>query len=387
MTDDIVGAGSDRPPLATPWLVAGAVLLLALAAAGTLRATDLLHLPHAAPSPSPTAPVPPLATIPPSVTDVLGSLVPDPRAIEAKPYGPGEGVTVVVTTESGILSIATVDDMQRSLLPAAFNESLAGVVETRRGPAWVVRPWDFDEHTDSTLFVPDHDEGILLDGPQALFPGGRDDELWTVTYDGVEAQRRDLDGRAVGSPVRLPPGAGLVRGTEAGLLVASWGDTLKVWDPVNRRYVRTINPNGYSLATTARYVVWSSYCRYDERCLVHLTDVTTGQDWRVPVPAEPGSMGVTIDPSGQYLAYSWDTEATPDSTVYFWRRGDAKPRRILVDPDDRPIRIAWTSPDRLVIAQSVDEQTVLYGWDRRTGALRLGGAYLLGSVETIVAAH
>jgi hypothetical protein len=371
--NDVIASGTEREPIGTRWLVSGAVLLVAFAAAGTLRATDRLHLPRAATA-KPTVSVPPLETVAPEPPP-LGSLVPDPRAIVAPPYGPGEGVVALLRTDQGLVRIATVDDMVRTLEGPGTDESFASVVMTRRGPVALALGPDGDPTLPSLLYLPGRAKPITDTGP-VLLPGVRDDEFWTVKGDLM--QRRDLDGRPVGAAVRFPSDWWPFGVTQAGLLLSDDYGGVRIWDPVRRRTVHLVTTNGVVQAIGSRAVAWSEYCEGGP-CPLHLLDVTTGVDRLVPLPSEPGELQeLAIDPTGR-----GGQDATSHS-VWVVGPNDRQPRQVTRDSTfNSPLSIAWASPDVVVVVQTVDDQTLVYGWDRRTADLRLGGAYVVGTFDAL----
>ncbi len=59
----------------------------------------------------------------------------------------------------------------------------------------------------------------------------------------------------------------------------------EIWDPVTDRVVRRLDIDSYTGVASSRYVAWTARTCESDRCPLHITDLATGADRLVPLPA------------------------------------------------------------------------------------------------------
>jgi hypothetical protein len=381
---DVVEAGREREPLARGWLLAGAAVLLVLAAAGTARTLgEPGRRALARARPRPTVSVPPLETVPVH-REGVGNLTAARGAIAAPAIDPADAPDLLLADQYHVLRVHTANDATRTLLRAPEGMGRNGFVPLRDGFATMIVP-ESDAPIDPVLHVRHgtRTTNVALRGPARVAPGATDTELW-VAYDGGQTvQRYDAMGRPAGPRIALPRGTTLVRGTVAGLLLGPVDDSvrLRVWDPATRRFVRDLPPKGYQVAAGRRMLVWSTYCG-KPACPVRVTDLATGAVRAVPVPpGEHEEVNGRLNPDETAIAYVWaPPDGGSDGAVYVSRFGDSRPRRV-VDESGSIAALSWATDEQLVLvqglAEQLEEQLVVFAWDRSRG-LRQAGVYAIG---------
>jgi hypothetical protein len=375
--DDVVSAGSDRPPVRAPWLVAGAVALAALAVAGTLRAREPDRA-AAPPTVSPSAA--PRATIPPEADPVFGPN--GRRGLPAVP--PTRGLTLRLASANGVREVDTSDGATRRLLDLRPGEMLVEYLPVRGGFAAVLGPEYDVADVATTLVVVRGDEvrRTPLRGTVRLLPAATDETFLTLTAADLRLRRYDASGDPVGEPFAPPPDAVVLRETAAGLLLQDDDAELRrlrLWDPV-RRTERPFAAGSWHVGGTGRFLVTATFCGHSG-CPLDVHDLAQGRSWRVPMPDRRGGVVYSAVDARGTLAFAWGYETTDRVRVYVAPRG-GEASQVAALPANGPL--AWAEPGRLVMSEIHPGHTVVKVWDRWDG-LRWAGSYPGGDTTDVEA--
>lgn len=362
--DDVVAAGSERAPLRARWLVAAFAVLVPLAGAGAWRASTTASS-HRATTSSPKRR--PAASYSPPFLGTLGSLPRDPMAMVAPAYGAGEGVTVLLQTDSAIERVATMDDQVTTAYDPGATIQTALAVPGGYATA-------LSHVVDGEILI--HETVVHLDGREPLrLPGdvvlpGSGEGLWSVRDDVV--RRWDVNGDPVGDPVPLPRGWFVETVTPFGLALYDDNGRVEIWDPERRRVVRTLARNGFTNGSAGPYVLWQAYCP-DPACPLHEVDLRTGADHLVARPdvATGSWQRIKIDPVTGTVAFTWSEGAAPTG-VYVAPFGAATPR-LLGTAEEGDVFLGWSPRGRLAVVQFLAAQTAVYGFDG--DVLRYGASF------------
>ncbi len=304
---DILSQGGDREP--GPWRRRMAVLaVLALAAV-----LGVLYLPgHRHPVARPHA----RSADPAPVT-----LVPS----GAGPSGPG-GVSGLAMSRSGGLRLPVTGAEPAWLRPATGHATpILGLPEHQPGyqftqvtGGWAVQADPGGRARCGNCAGPRVPVYFLADGaPSArrvgtagdVAPGASAHALWLTSFPpGTDmssapgtAQEVTITGAAIGSPVRLPAGYVIDRGTARGLLLAPAAQpgtgVYRLWDPAAARTIRSFSA---VMAATARRVAWVTGC--DPLCHVRVLDLVTGRQDAIALPAGSSAVNGAFSPDGKFLA-------------------------------------------------------------------------------------
>jgi hypothetical protein len=202
--------------------------------------------------------------------------------------------------------------------------------------------------------------------------------VWLITFQrsGADitttpalAQEVTTAGRPLGPRYRLPAGYLFRRAAGGDLLLAPVSEgpgtvTYKLWDPVNRRVVRTF---GDVIAAGPQAIAWGPICVH---CPVHTRSLLAGTTATIPLPRGTwASNEGTFSSDGQYLAFPLWAGTAPDGEPALTRIAviDLTSRRLLVVPGST---LCW----------DVTKGVLSFGW--QPGGHRLI-AVLPGSGETI----
>jgi hypothetical protein len=198
----------------------------------------------------------------------------------------------------------------------------------------------------------------------------------------------NLAGRRVSPVLRLP--FGLVAATESGPLTQNLSSgQLQLWDGATGRPIRTSLPSEADFVAAGRdRVVWDT-C--PGACRLHVTDLTTGADAAVPLPATWAPTSETyppppasFDPSGLQLVLPLDrvdSSGNATSEALFIASTATRTLRMIPGtslplsslPASQPIQLvgAWDRQGLLwVLASSPDEGYYQLGYWPGTGPLR-----------------
>jgi hypothetical protein len=144
----------------------------------------------------------------------------------------------------------------------------------------------------------------------AVAPGPTAATLWLTSYLSGDdpftaagrAQRVNLMGTPVGSPVRLPAGYSIVQGTDRGLLLAPTapqpGEAFyELWVPSTGQASRVFTG---VVGVSADAIAWSAPC--DEDCRVRVLSLATGREISATLPGAGSVANAAFSPDGRYLA-------------------------------------------------------------------------------------
>lgn len=128
-------------------------------------------------------------------------------------------------------------------------------------------------------------------------------DVWLSNPFNSLGQAQEYNGRAVaiGSPVTIPQGSGVLGQVGADLVLVTPADpieTLELWDPASQRVVMNLGPFDQE-ATTATELVWTS------GNLLHIYSVASSRQVTVPGPSGDWATALTPSPGGDSLAVIW----------------------------------------------------------------------------------
>jgi hypothetical protein len=237
-------------------------------------------------------------------------------------------------------------------------------------------------------FLGDHAQsvrpiGVADDSAPAAAPGA----LWLTAFRpgadlstaAATAQQVAATGRAIGRPLRLPPGQVVDQGTDHGLLLltpaaAVHPATGRLWDPATGRLGRAFTG---ILAASADEIAWTSRCA--PTCQVHLLSLATGAEHVIALRAGSSAAGGMFSRDGSFLALAVSFSSGGDSApAVELEVAAAATGRLTVVPgtwasSDALVSFGWPSAaDRLVAELSFTSKVQVASW--RPGAAELSVA-------------
>ena len=380
-----------RWPGQRAWLVVAAAAAVTVAAVVLVTTGGQARRVTSAPAPSAPSPLPLLGGVPAhsARTDLflggenLWRVLRQPQAVAAGlllnglspllPPGHGAQADQVVPVPGGV--VAHISDTSTGITYGALGRAV--FIPAASAPARVI--------AGATMI--------------AVSPGGG--QVWVQTAvqpgqngQGVPASFRsptwavDLAGRRVSPVLRLP--FGLVAATEAGPLTQNLSTgQLQLWNGVTGRPIPAHLPADAGFIAAGRdQVVWDA-C--GASCRLHVTDLTTGADVVVPMPAHwlPASETyppppASFDPPGQRLVLPLDRiDSSGNTTAEALFIADIAARTLRMIPGTplpvsslpagQPIQLtgAWDQQGLLwVLASNPDEDYHQLGYWSGTGPLR-----------------
>ncbi|MFI5041550.1 MAG: TolB family protein [Acidimicrobiales bacterium] len=230
--------------------------------------------------------------------------------------------------------------------PVSFNGT---VVFVHDGSAWVAVP-PFTT-APQELGPATHVFGTS-DGRLALELGHRPGPVTVVMH--------APQGSVIGAPINLPVGTEAVAGLRDGLLLDLGGGGLELFDPGAGTVVSTIGAVQAVIDTSGNAVAWTDARRCDQfhSCELHVTDMGSGSDDRVPLPAgfSGFAAGGAFSPDGTKLAA-------------FVRAQDGSVHAAVVDLDTDGIALLQPSVD----ASGGSQQRVAAAWTADGAWIFFGG--------------
>jgi hypothetical protein len=210
-------------------------------------------------------------------------------------------------------------------LPAVSS----GYQFTQAGNGWAVQPNPAARTACGDCAVPALPVWYLGDGARSAVPVGQANAvapaatpgaLWLTSFPprapaGAAGMAREisLTGATAGTPVRLPPGYEVARGTARGLLLAPAAGPEamapdQLWDPAAAGAGRALPP---VLAATATEVAWAAGCA--RLCRVVIDNLTTGKQATVTLPKGTSAASAAFSPGGDYLALQVNSTSAGDN--------------------------------------------------------------------------
>jgi hypothetical protein len=208
-----------------------------------------------------------------------------------------------------------------------------------------------------------------------------------------------VTGGPPGPPVELPAGAQLIRGTDAGLLLASRSGALQLWNPGSKpRTLPYWTAADEGADAGPRLVAYGTSCStaqtsandpqqpeagYDNCRVLRVFDVTTGRLTSFPAPPGtagwvPGGFGLTsaIAPSGQVIAAyaALAPQGQGRTRLYLARLTSPHPQVTAVPYSAAFLfaRTAWSAADGWLLYQGPG--THLWAYQVATGQVRSSSA-------------
>ena len=115
----------------------------------------------------------------------------------------------------------------------------------------------------------------------------------------------DLTGHQMGLPAMLPTDWHPTgQAVDDGLVLSPrFGGSIEVWDPTSKNVVRSF-PDGVGEIAASRHLLAWVRSRCMSRCILHLTDLSTGLQQDVPLPSNVWPVSGAFSPDGATLAVS-----------------------------------------------------------------------------------
>jgi hypothetical protein len=311
---DILSQGGDRESGPWPRRIAAAVVVAVVAVA-------IVHyLPrsqHATPRPAPVAATASPLPLPQGVQGVSGD-----QGVVAEP----DGITGRTLSWPGDLRLPAAGAQPMWFWPATGQTALIGGLPRQRSGYQFIRTaggWAVQADPAppagcascagpprAVYFLADSGQSATLVGLANAVAPGTAGTLWLTSYPSLAdpgtaagmAREVSVAGRQAGSPVRLPAGYLIERGTVRGLLLAPVarlpGATAdRLWDPATAKAGRSFEA---VIAASASQVAWVPLCT--TRCRVQVLNLATARQESVRLPASSSVANAAFSPDERLLA-------------------------------------------------------------------------------------
>jgi hypothetical protein len=311
---DILSQGGDRDSGPWPRRIAAAVVV-------ALVAVAIVHYlprsPHATPRPVPVAATASPLPLPQGVQGVSGD-----QGVVAEP----DGITGRTLSWPGGLRLPAAGAQPMWFWPATGQTALIGGLPRQRSGYQFIRTaggWAVQADPAppagcascagpprAVYFLADSGQSATRVGLANAVAPGTAGTLWLTSYPSLAdpgtaagtAREVSVAGRQAGSPVRLPAGYLIERGTVRGLLLAPVarlpGATAdRLWDPVTAKAGRSFEG---VIAASASQVAWVPPCA--ARCRVEVLNLATGRQESARLPASSSVANAAFSPDERLLA-------------------------------------------------------------------------------------
>ena len=310
---DILSQGGDRESGPWPRRIGAAVVLVLVAVA----VVHYLPRSHGTPRPAPVAATSSPLPLPPGVQGVSGD-----QGVVTEP----DGITGRTLAWPDDLRLPAAGAQPMWFWPATGRTALIGGLPRQRSGyqfiraagGWAVQADPVTQAGCASCAGPPRPVYFLADSAQsatrvglanAVAPGAAG-TLWLTSYPSLAdpgttagtAREISVAGRQAGSPVSLPGGYLIERGTVRGLLLAPVarlpGTTAdRLWDPATAKAGRTFE---VVIAASASQVAWVPLCA--TRCRVQVLNLATGRPESVRLPASSSVANAAFSPDEHLLA-------------------------------------------------------------------------------------
>jgi hypothetical protein len=396
--DDILSQGDDREP--RPW-PRRAVVIAAVVLA-VVGGVVYLVIPHHQPAASATPPASPSVTAP-------ASALPSSISVSANLGVPGmpaerDGIIIRALPWADSLRLPVAGKQPTWFSPATGrSERIGGLPADSAGyqfdrvdGGWAVQA-DSAAQTDcggcARFAMP---VWFLADGARSatrvglanlVAPAAGADAMWLTSYPlGANSVTAAGTAREVGPTgallrpaVKLPAGNVIEQGTDLGLLLAptnpaSGTGADRLWNPASRQTSRTF---GAVIAANATEIASAPPCA--PTCSVQVSNLATGKNTQLRLPAASSATNGAFSPSGGYLALQVTSENLGDDGALAMRLDVASVAsgRLTVVPgtfvsSDALAGFGWPADDNSLVAEfNFESTTQLASWHPDASGLSL----------------